>query len=115
MSKKQNKKVDKTVIAKIMNRAVQIHQGCKEECRDFRIMISPKRAGTLILRWTTIDMRNLDNPRQCYHYECFNADGTSQNCSINYSSQTEANEFFFSLTTLYKQKFANDHKVASYV
>lgn len=96
---------------RMMDRAMEINRDCTEECRDFRIMISPMRSGTLILRWTTIKLDNIDNPVQCFHYECFNTDGASQHCSVNFQTQQEANEFFFSLETLYKQAFANDHKI----
>jgi hypothetical protein len=105
------KTLERKVIESIMDKALEIHRQCKDECRDFRIMTSPMRTGTLILRWTTIDIHDMDNPVQCYHYECFNPDGTSQNCSVNYKDQGEANEFFFSLETLYKQNFAIDHKL----
>ena len=105
------KQLNKSVIEKIMDRAIKINRLCPEECRDFKIMVSPMRENTLILRWTTINIENIDKPVQCYGYECFHLDGTSQNCSVNYTSQEEANEFFWSLETLYKQEFAIDHKL----
>lgn len=101
--------LDRVVIKRIMDRAVEIHKQCPDECRDFRIMVSPMREATLILRWLTIDISDLDRPTQCFHYECFNLDGSSQNCSVNYSSQEEANQFFFGLETIYSQNFASDH------
>lgn len=102
-------KLDAPVIKRIMDKALEIHRGCRDECRDFRIMTSPMREGTLILRWLEIDISDVERPRQCFRYECFNPDGSPQNCSVNYSNQEEANEFFFSLETLYKQNFASDH------
>jgi hypothetical protein len=105
------RKPEQTVIATMMDRALAIHRECKDECRDFRIMISPMRENTLILRWTTINLDDIEKPLQCYHYECFYPDGTPQNCSVNYANQEEANEFFWSLETLYKQDFACDHKL----
>ena len=104
------KKVSQRLINKMMDKAIEINKGCPEECRDFTIMTSNMRKGTLLLRWTTINIENIDNPVQCYHYECFNTDGTAQNCSVNYADQEEANEFFWSLKTLYEQQFASDHK-----
>lgn len=107
-----NKKTLKqSVIHTIMDRAIDINKECKERCRDFQIMISSKRENILILRWTTIDISNVDNPVQCYRYECFKTDGTSQLCSIHYSNQEEANEFIWSLKPLYNQQYAIDHKL----
>ena len=105
------KELEHTVIKSIMDRAIEINAQCAEECRDFRIMVSPMREDTLILRWTTINIEDIDKPKQCYCYECFNLDGTSQNCSVNYSDQDEANEFFWSLETLHKQEYCIDHKM----
>ncbi|WP_238528680.1 hypothetical protein U8527_10395 [Kordia algicida OT-1] len=92
-----------------MDRAIEINQSCKESCRDFRIMTSPMRADTLILRWRTIDISNEDNPIQYYHYECFKMDGTPEFCSVYYTDQDQANDFITSLQMLYHQKFAIDH------
>ena len=105
------KNLDKHVITKIMDKALVIHHECPHECRDFRIMASPHRKNTLILRWTTINLENPDKPAQCFHYECFNPDGSPQNCSINYDTPEEANEFFWSLKSIYQQDFAADHKM----
>lgn len=105
------KQPDKIVVERIMDRAVEIDRACGEQCRDFRVMVSPMRENTLILRWTNINIDNIDNPVQCYHYECFNVDGTSQHCGVNYSDRQQANEFFWSLETLYRQEFAIDHKL----
>ncbi|TGV03591.1 hypothetical protein [Flavivirga rizhaonensis] len=106
------KKVLKSnVIQNIMDRAIEINRGCQENCRDFQIMVSPMRENTLILRWTTIDISNIDKPLQYYRYECFKIDGTPQLCSIHYSNQEEANAFFWSLESLYNQQFAIDHKL----
>ena len=105
------KQLDKSVIESIMGRAIEINRQCKEACRDFKIMVSPMRENTLILRWTTINIDNIDKPVQCYGYECFHLNGKSQNCSVNYDNQEEANEFFWSLETIYKQQFAIDHKL----
>ena len=104
------KQLKPNIITMIMDKAIQLSNIHKEESRDFRIMVSPMRKNSLILRWTSIDMSDLDRPLQCYHYECFHTDGSSQNCSINYTNQEEANTFFFSLQTLYKQEFSIDHK-----
>jgi hypothetical protein len=101
-----------TTINRLMDRAIEINGSCPLHCRDFRIMVSPMREDALILRWTTIDLSDVERPLQCFHYECFNVDGTPQNCSVYYENQQEANAFFFSLKTLYRQDFANDHKKA---
>ena len=104
------RKLDDKVVNAIMNHAIAINERSMDECRDFRIMESFMRKDTLILRWMSIDISDEDRPRQCYYYECFNPDGTPQNCSVNYANQQEANEFFYSLLTLHKQKFCIDHK-----
>ena len=109
------KKVSQTVINNMMDRAIEINKSCPEECRDFTIMSSPMRKRTLLLRWTTINIDNIESPIQCYRYECFNMDGSSQNCSVNYADQQEANAFFQGLKTLYQQQFASDHKQKSNV
>ena len=109
------KQLNKAIIHKIMDRAIEINQLCKDQCRDFRIMESPDRPNVWILRWLTIDIGNIDNPIQCYHYECFEYDGTPQNCSIYYHNQEEANHFFFNLKTVHKQLFSIDHKIKQYV
>jgi hypothetical protein len=106
--------LEREVIEKIMDRAIEIHKECPDECRDFRIMESPMRKNTLILRWTAINLENIEKPRQCYHYECYYPDGSPQHCAINYDSAEEANEFFFSLHTWHKQEFAKDHKLKAY-
>ncbi|AGC75808.1 hypothetical protein LX97_00493 [Nonlabens dokdonensis] len=105
------KKLKQSVIDAIMDRAIEINKGCKEQCRDFEIMLSRKRENSLILRWTSIDISNEDNPVQQYRYECFQTDGTSQMCSVHYADQDEANEFIWSLEPLYHQQFAIDHKL----
>ncbi|WP_179022123.1 hypothetical protein [Winogradskyella forsetii] len=107
-----NKKTLKqSVIYKIMDRAIDINKACTAQCRDFQIMVSTMRKNILILRWTTIDISNIDNPVQCYRYECFKTDGTSQLCSIHYADQEEANDFIWSLEPLYHQQYAIDHKL----
>ncbi|QKX05348.1 hypothetical protein HN014_10610 [Aquimarina sp. TRL1] len=111
MKTQSSNQIAKAVIHSIMDRAMQINKECKEHCRDFRIMVSKTHVNTLILRWTTIDIDNIDRPVQCYRYECFEMDGTPQHCSIHYSDQKEANAFFLGLTTLYTQEFAIDHKL----
>ena len=103
--------LDVDIIQKIMDRAIEINKSCKERCRDFQIMLSQKRKNTLILRWTTIDMSNIENPVQCFRYECFEMDGTPQLCSVHYTNQEKANDFFWSLEPLYQQQFAIDHKL----
>ncbi len=105
---KQIKLTKKTLHA-LMDRAVVIAADCPEACRDFRIMTSGLRKQTLLLRWTTINLDNIDNPVQCYRYECFHLDGTPQHCSVNYADQEAANAFFRSLKTLHRQPFAGDH------
>lgn len=105
------KQPDRVVIQRMMDRATRINRACGQQCRDFKIMVSEMRENTLILRWTTINIDDIDKPIQCYNYECFNLDGTSQNCGVNYSDQEQANEFFWSLKTLYKQEFAIDHQL----
>ena len=104
------RKIDEQIIEKIMDKAIDIDKSSKEKCRDFRIMEADDRKEVLLLRWTTIDISNIDNPIQCYHYQCFELDGTPQNCSVYYNNQEEANAFFFSLKTLYQQLFSIDHK-----
>jgi len=105
------KEVSKSVIDKIMERAMVVSKQCKDHCRDFRIMTSEMRKETLILRWTTINIDDIERPGQCFRYECFSPNGISQNCSINYSNVQEANQFFWSLETLHKQEFSTDHKL----
>lgn len=103
-------RLQKKVIEKIMDRAIEINTDCKEQCRDFKIMTSTQHKRTLILRWLSIDMSNTDALFQCYRYECFDRDGTPQYCSIHYANQEEANEFFKELVPLYAQEYAVDHK-----
>ena len=100
---------DPSLIDPIMARAIEINQNCEEACRDFAIMTSRLWPDTLLLRWTTINIDNIDNPIQCYRYECFSKSGTPQHCSVHYSNQDEANVFFESLEPLYRQSFASDH------
>jgi len=83
---------------------------CSDHCRDFQIMLSPDFPNTLILRWTTINIEEIDRPQQCYRYECFNTDGSPRNCSIHYSTPPAANHFYEHLELLYHQSFAIDHK-----
>lgn len=104
------KEIKPSIIHLIMDRAMEINANCNEECRDFRIMVSPMKHKTLILRWTSINIENLDKPKQAYAYECFNEDGSTQNCGVNYTNQEEANQFYFSLFTLHQQDFCTDHK-----
>jgi len=107
---KEGKKLSQFVVERIMDRAACINGSYREECRDFCILQSELRKGTLILRWTSINIDDPDRPVQCYHYECFNEDGKPQHCPIHYKGQQEANAFFQSLQLLYKQEFASDHK-----
>ena len=107
----ENMKITKEVIEVIMDRAVIIDKESKEHCREFRIMVSGTHPNTLILRWTTIDISDVDRPIQCYRYECFEMDGTPQHCSIHYSDQKEANAFFSGLKSLHIQECAIDHKL----
>jgi len=81
------KTLKQSVIHKIMDRAIEINKACAAQCRDFQIMLSQKRKNTLILRWTTIDISNEDNPVQCYRYECFKTDGI-RNC-VPFTMQTK--------------------------
>lgn len=92
-----------------MAEAIAIHNECAEECRDFRIMTSPMQEEALILRWTTIDLSDWDNPIQTYNYRCFKNDGTIHPCQVYYTDQEEANAFFDSLETHHDQLFAKDH------
>ncbi len=107
------KQLDKAVIARIMDRAIEINRGCGEECRDFQIMVSDMKENTLILRWIAIDIEDIDRPLQCYGYECFNLDGTSGHCGVNYSDRQEAADFFWSLESLYRQEYAIDHRLSN--
>ena len=102
-----------TIINKLMDRGIEIARQCPETCRDFRIMTSSMRKATLILRWTAIDLSDEDKPVQCFRYECFNVDGSPQNCSVHYASVTGANAFFASLVTHYQQDCCGDHACAS--
>jgi len=100
------KKLEPSVLEKIMVHARRIDASESLHCRQFQIMISPLRPDTLILRWLTIEISNPDNPIQRYNNLCFYADGLSQDCSINYADQQEANEFFASLECLHQQTFS---------
>ena len=104
-------KIKKAVIQNMMDRAITINKNDPQECRDFRIMTSPEHPDTLLLRWLTIDLSDLDRPIQKYQYECFELDGTTRGCSLLYTDQEEANIFFEGLTTLYQQQYAIDHKL----
>lgn len=103
--------LEKKVLDNIMNRAIEINAGCKEHCREFRIMKSKEHKKTLILRWLAIDVSDVQCLLQWYRYECFDMDGTPRYCSIHYSNQEEANEFFKGLEPLYAQEYAVDHKL----
>ncbi len=103
--------IKQSVIHKIMDRGILINKQSKLPCRNFQIMISTLRSHILILRWTTIDLSDQDNPKQCFRYECFTKEGTPQLCSIYYTNQEEANAFFWSLQPLYNQSYAIDHKL----
>lgn len=98
----------------MMNRAVEIDRDCLEHCRNFQIMESPLWPDALLLRWTTINIDNIDNPVQCYRYECFDQEGNPQHCSVYYADQEEANLFFQSLMPLHWQLFASDHHRRNY-
>ncbi len=102
--------LEKKIVERIMNRAIEINDSCKEHCREFKIMKSTKHKNTLILRWLTIDVSDVERLFQCYRYECFDLDGKPQYCSIHYSNQEEANDFFNGLEPLYAQEYAVDHK-----
>ena len=101
-------KLNQKVIRSLMQRARVLAQSCPETCRDFRIMRSPLRSKTLILRWTAIDLSDEDKPTQCFRYECFHRDGRPQHCSVHYSDVNEANAFFDTLETLYRQTYPGD-------
>lgn len=92
-----------------MDRAIEINRACPDACRNFHIMESSMRPDALLLRWTAINLDDLDNPVQCFRYECFDRDGTPQLCSVNYADQSEAVEFYWSLNSLYHQTFCTDH------
>ena len=104
-------KLSKKIIHRLMDVAIHINTSFDEACRDFKIMQSPLHPDTLLLRWLTIDISDVDRPVQKYYYECFELDGTPRNCSIYYSNQEEANAFFESLISLYEQQYAIDHKI----
>jgi len=100
----------KAVIQRIMQRAISIQKTCGDSCCDFQIMTSAMRPDSLILRWTSIDLSDIDRPIQTYRYECFGLDGKALLCSVNYNDTAEANRFFKSLVSLYQQDFAYEHR-----
>lgn len=104
-------KLPLTVINRIMDRAEEISKSTPDECRNFTIMESPEYPDTLILRWTSIDVSDIERPVQCYLYECFNPDGTTTDCRISHKNQEAANQFFWGLKPRFQQTFCNDHKV----
>ncbi|UII32262.1 hypothetical protein LVD17_00225 [Fulvivirga ulvae] len=107
--------INSNIINRIMDHGRKLTKGCGTHCRDFRIMTSPMRKGTLVLRWTTINIDNPDRPVQCFRYACFDRRGKPLQCSVHYADNAEANEFFESLKTHYQQVFSNDHKLSNYV
>jgi hypothetical protein len=104
------KKLNEFIVHRMMSRAAEISGSCGDACREFKIMVSEKRPDTLILQWTSINIDNLDAPMQSYHYECFDQAGHSQNCSVNYKDQADANDFFRSLKALHHQTYSTDHE-----
>ncbi|MFC4633522.1 hypothetical protein ACFO3O_06365 [Dokdonia ponticola] len=92
-------------IQKIMEGAVLIQKHCKESCFDFQVMTSRFHKDTLILRWVEVDISDVERPIQCYRYRCYHLDGSAQNCSIHYNNVQEANTFFKSLETHFRQDF----------
>ncbi len=109
--KTTNTSPSKQVIHKMMDSAMHIDKECQLQCRNFTIMTSPLHQSTLILRWMTIDISDIDRPIQNYRYECFDMKGTPQHCSIYYTNQEEANTFFEGLQPLYTQEFSIEHKL----
>lgn len=107
---KKDKPLDPQVIQKLMAYALTIDTQNEEHCRDFSIFQSDEFPDSLILRWTCIDISDIDRPLQIYRYECFTLDGMPLHCSIHYSDQAQANHFFEGLKLRYTQEFANDHK-----
>ncbi|MGB3463949.1 MAG: hypothetical protein WBA74_01710 [Cyclobacteriaceae bacterium] len=99
------------VYKKILDHAPAIDTESLNLCRDFAIVRSKLRPSTLMLRWTSINIEDIDRPSQTYYYRCFNLDGSSQDCSVNYANQQEANEFFQSVEIVLKQRFAKDHLI----
>ena len=95
-----NKTISLEVKARIAERARQIIQHSAEECRDFSLHRSLLHPKTLILRWLSIDLYDIDHPHQCYLYECFDEQGSPLNCSIHYATITEAERFYNSLEDL---------------
>ena len=104
-------KLNDDVMQKVMDRAMLIDEDCPELCRNFKIMESALWPGSLILRWTTINLEDEDRPVQCFRYECFDEEGESRYCSIYYVNTQEANEFFASLKPLHTQVFSGDHQL----
>ena len=94
---KKIKKVTVHARTRITARAKAIIQYCGDTCADFQIMESPLHANTLILRWLSIDISDIDRPSQCYQYECFEPDGTPMHCSIFYDTPAEEEAFYLSL------------------
>jgi len=103
------------IIEALMGRAIEINADCPEQCRYFAIMTSSMRPDAWILRWLNINIDDLDNPIQTYHYECFHQDGSPQNCGVHYANPQEANAFFNSLIPHYSQEYAGDHKLLAHV
>lgn len=101
--------------SRIMDRAMTLSKAHPGQCYDFRIMRSPLRKSTLLLRWTMINIDDPDRPVQEFRFECFHMDGTPRHCSVNYADLKQANAFFHSLETLHAQDFACDHKVDTHV
>ena len=91
-------------LARIKQRAGAISKISPHECRDYSLHRSPLHPGSLILRWLSIDIGDIDHPRQCYEYECFEEDGQPLHCSVFYDSPAEAEAFFQSLTPICKLK-----------
>ena len=98
-------KISKEITQKIWDQAITIDKSCMESCFEFQIMTSKFHKDTLILRWIEVDISDVERPIQCYRYRCFNIDGSSQNCSIHYADQAEANAFFKSLRAYPTQEF----------
>ncbi len=106
--KTPTKEIPQEVLEKLLHHGLTIARETQAYCRNFSILRSPLHKDTLILRWTTIDLEDVDRPLQCYQYHCFYPDGTSQGCSIHYDNQSQANAFFLGLELLYSQQCATD-------
>lgn len=104
-------KIEKRVIQRIMDEAIQLQKQSEDQCCEFTILTSHLHPQILILRWLSIDISNIDQPTQHYQYQCFYPDGSKHNCEIHYTNQEDTNAFFSSLQSHYQQPFARTHQL----